>query len=482
MQEQWDATAVHDVHRGLTLVNEGIDVLLGSRAWSLTAAEVVGVTGQLATQRARLEAAYLSLVRALVDRSGGERPDARAAETLQRSLRLDRGRARADVRAAQLLDPTDGDLRELAVALEQGDVSREHVDVARRAIERLPVAVVRDQRETVSHALLEHARHWSPGSSELLARHLVAVAAPERTDRFDPEDLERRCWSHAVDGAGMLQVRGQLPPTAAVFTRLVDHLASPLRGLDAPDVGQLPAVPEDAGAAAGNAGAAAGDTRTAAQRRADAVALIGRLAAERLGMATDGGTAASTAVPRVVVHTTVEQLAAAGGRPDPAAGIGAATCEGLGPLRRGALQRLACDAVLERVVLAGGALQELTTLGRLATPAQRRALVARDGGCVFPGCDAPTWVCDAHHVVWWTRGGPTDVANLALLCQRHHDVVHAGEWEMRMADGVPELRPPPWVEPARSWLRNTLHRAVAQAQRSGHELRLRPGDDIGRPP
>ena len=61
---------------------------------------------------------------------------------------------------------------------------------------------------------------------------------------------------------------------------------------------------------------------------------------------------------------------------------------------------------------------------RFATRAQRRGLVARDGGCVFPGCDAPPNWCDAHHLVPHSHRGPTDVRNMVLLCRHHHGVIH----------------------------------------------------------
>ena len=67
---------------------------------------------------------------------------------------------------------------------------------------------------------------------------------------------------------------------------------------------------------------------------------------------------------------------------------------------------------------------------RFATPHQRRVLAVRDGGCVFPGCDAqPSW-CDAHHLVYWEAGGDTDMHDLALLCRHHHGVVHRKGWTM----------------------------------------------------
>ncbi|WP_050348347.1 HNH endonuclease signature motif containing protein [Arsenicicoccus sp. oral taxon 190] len=61
---------------------------------------------------------------------------------------------------------------------------------------------------------------------------------------------------------------------------------------------------------------------------------------------------------------------------------------------------------------------------RLATLRQRRALQVRDQGCSFPRCSAPASWTQAHHIVHWADGGPTDVANLALLCTQHHRFVH----------------------------------------------------------
>jgi hypothetical protein len=92
---------------------------------------------------------------------------------------------------------------------------------------------------------------------------------------------------------------------------------------------------------------------------------------------------------------------------------------------------LVCDpAVTAMVVDALGVPLDLGRTVRLANPAQRRALAVRDGGCVFPGCDAPASWCDAHHVEPFEHGGGTDIATLALLCRRHHGVTHRHGWAM----------------------------------------------------
>jgi HNH endonuclease len=76
-------------------------------------------------------------------------------------------------------------------------------------------------------------------------------------------------------------------------------------------------------------------------------------------------------------------------------------------------------------------------------PAQRAALVVRDGGCRFLGCARPLAWCEAHHLVPWLDGGPTDLANLALVCRAHHRAVHEGGWRLhRDPDGRVVATPP----------------------------------------
>ncbi|MEO7745197.1 MAG: HNH endonuclease signature motif containing protein [Actinomycetota bacterium] len=80
------------------------------------------------------------------------------------------------------------------------------------------------------------------------------------------------------------------------------------------------------------------------------------------------------------------------------------------------------------------------------------ALTVRDAGCAFPGCDAPTSRCDAHHITHWADGGPTALANLVLLCRYHHQRVlhddqHQDRWSVRIDDdtGRPVFTPPTWT-------------------------------------
>ena len=88
-------------------------------------------------------------------------------------------------------------------------------------------------------------------------------------------------------------------------------------------------------------------------------------------------------------------------------------------------RRLACDAKVIPLVLGGPS--EPLDVGRLTRscpPALRRALVFRDGGCRYPGCDRPPEWTDVHHIVHWTDGGPTSLTNCVLVCRHHHTLLH----------------------------------------------------------
>jgi hypothetical protein len=110
------------------------------------------------------------------------------------------------------------------------------------------------------------------------------------------------------------------------------------------------------------------------------------------------------------------------------------------------VRRLACDAEVLPIVL-GSKSQPLDvgTSQRLVTRPMRRALNARDKGCVV--CGAPPIACDAHHLISWIDGGITAVSNLVLLCKRHHQDLHSGHWQIRILDGVVHVTRPFWMNP-----------------------------------
>jgi uncharacterized protein DUF222 len=111
---------------------------------------------------------------------------------------------------------------------------------------------------------------------------------------------------------------------------------------------------------------------------------------------------------------------------------------GTGPIPDTVLARLACDSQITRVVF--GPQSVVLNAGRAErtySGAKRRAIIARDLQCQFPGCDAPPAMSEVHHVDHWVRDhGETDVHTGVLVCWHHHEVVHSSGIEVvRAKDG-----------------------------------------------
>lgn len=123
-----------------------------------------------------------------------------------------------------------------------------------------------------------------------------------------------------------------------------------------------------------------------------------------------------------------------------------------GPILDETLRRIGCGAQLVRIVTAGP--DRVLNLGRsrrLASPAQNLARMARDGGCLFTGCDKPPEWTEAHHENPWALGGGTDLDDLLSFCRFHHHLFHEGGWTLQRTPGghrdrQPE-RPGAWADP-----------------------------------
>jgi 5-methylcytosine-specific restriction endonuclease McrA len=119
--------------------------------------------------------------------------------------------------------------------------------------------------------------------------------------------------------------------------------------------------------------------------------------------------------------------------------------EGGGTVPGETVRRIACDAALVRITGRGELEGEISRASRTIPPALRRALAARDGGCVAEHCTKPAKWADAHHKQHWAHGGPTTMSNLILLCREHHRMVHEEGYTLQeLPNGrFALLRPPP---------------------------------------
>ncbi|MHB1194055.1 MAG: HNH endonuclease signature motif containing protein [Longimicrobiales bacterium] len=187
--------------------------------------------------------------------------------------------------------------------------------------------------------------------------------------------------------------------------------------------------------------------RAAAQRRADALALLaeramaagfgGRMGGGRPVGAeptegADGAPISGTRAARyqVVLHVDFETLSEHGGSPDAVGGgSGRSELEDGTRVSAETSRRISCDAGLVRITHGpDGSVLDVGRRTRTIPPALRRALEARDRGCRFPGCGSR--FTDAHHVKHWADGGETSLTNTTLLCRHHHTLVHEGGWRV----------------------------------------------------
>ncbi len=123
----------------------------------------------------------------------------------------------------------------------------------------------------------------------------------------------------------------------------------------------------------------------------------------------------------VVVHTNLETLLT---------GDGSATLDAGVAVSQQTLWRLTCDARLQLALTdPDGTVVGVGRTTRTIPAWLRRLVLARDGGCQFPGCGRKRWV-DVHHVIHWADGGPTDLDNLIALCKAHHRLIHEHGWTL----------------------------------------------------
>lgn len=156
------------------------------------------------------------------------------------------------------------------------------------------------------------------------------------------------------------------------------------------------------------------DERTSGQRRGQALVEVCRR--------WTGGAGESPGGMKAAIYVTMH-LEDLRGRCGAGRTVGALGSGDLLPPEQ--VRRLACDAGVIPVVLGSGS--EPVDVGktqRLFPAGLVKQLWIRDEGCTFPGCDTPAHWCDAHHLQHWVDDGPTALSNGALLCGRHHTVVH----------------------------------------------------------
>lgn len=306
---------------------------------------------------------------------------------------IDLGAAREKVRAARALES----LPLTSAAMARGELSFSQVRALTRVADRETEAQLLDLASGATTAQLERmVRAWKKGTRM------------DETER-DRERQRARTFSVFPDDEGMYVVRGRLTPEVGALLKRAVEAASDVLYRER-----------------GDGGAAEDTDREAAQRRADAVALLAeRALAAGVGTVDSRAPLSGTRAERyqVVLHVDAETLAG------DAEQLGRSELEDGTRVSAETSRRISCDAGLVRIGHGtDGSILAVGRKTRTISPALRRALEARDRGCRFPGCHLR--FTDAHHVKHWADGGETCLSNCLLLCRYHHVLVHEAGWRV----------------------------------------------------
>ncbi|NKS38046.1 DUF222 domain-containing protein [Rhodococcus hoagii] len=319
---------------------------------------------------------------------------------------------------------------EIADAFNAGDISAEHASLIGKFCETPPRGMPNEALGSCRKVLLDAAS--GPAATTTTVR--TCISRLERifeSDELPPsEDTERNEFHASKTLNGRVSVKGDLDAvTGEMLLTALSSLTKPRNLLDDP-----------------------AEKRTPARQRADAFAEILRRYLDSGDAPTEGGER-----PHLSLHVNASDLARSESahewtHPNEGSDLfgdkDIARMPHMGPLSIATARRLACDCHLTPIVMDDGVPLNLGRTSRTVSKKQRRALIARDHGCAFPGCGAPPAHCEGHHITHWADGGPTDLDNLVLLCRYHHTLLHHSHWKVHIGpDRKPWFTPPSTVDP-----------------------------------
>jgi hypothetical protein len=297
-------------------------------------------------------------------------------------------------------------------AADAGVLHPDHVAMIADTMAAIPEWASDEDRARTASILVEAAGSVDAWAIRRLGRSILVRLDQDGAPPNDAELAESKFagpaneFRYAVKRSGRVAFSGEVDPeTGAILTGAISALA----------------VPQPL------------DVRTVAERHGDAFADLVRLVADAGSLPEEGGQK-----PHVTVTVSLDALRE---------GVGTATLGDTALLTASEARRIACDSGIVPMVL--GSRSEPLDIGRetrTIPAAIRKALVHRDGGCTFPGCDRPPQWTDAHHITAWADGGPTALSNLTLLCRQHHSLIHHSRWHIDMDSGTPMFIPPKFID------------------------------------
>ena len=409
---------------GLTLVAAAIDGYLASSGAfeAATDGELLAEIRSLEHAGRRLLSMWNALLPVVERRALHRLVSATSLSTmLQAMLRLSPQAAARRIAAARDLGPRVGlsgqllpaILPAVADAVTAGTLSEEQAREISRVIEQLPSTVTIEQASQAERQLVTAASQLAPRQLGQLGQRILAELDPDSVLSSDAEHRRRRTFLLTPLADGSYHARGVLTPACgALLLASLTPRSAPKPAADGPD------------------------DRTYGQRMHDALAELADIQVRRNELVDAGAPA------QVIVSMSAEQLSNRSGYAQTSFGQQISIAEAL---------RLAGEADLAVMIRDGrGAVLAEHRTKRIATRSQTLALIVRDGGCSFPGCDSPPEWTQRHHIIAWQDGGLTNLDNLTLLCRPHHRRFEAEGWRCRLIDGLPHWIPPDWIDPERT--------------------------------
>ncbi|MBW0019024.1 MAG: HNH endonuclease [Mycobacterium sp.] len=400
----------------------------------LTTPERLAYLANLEQQARTLAAPGHALINQLAEQADETALGGRLPHALADRLNITRGEATRRVDEAADLGPRRALTGEVlppvltatATAQREGKIGREHVRVIRKFLRKLPGFVDLATREHAHANLAQEATHCRPDELAQLADHVMDCLHPDG-DYTDADRARRRGLELGKqDTDGMSRISGWITPELrAGIEALWAKLAAP--GMCNPD-DQSPIVdgpaPEET---------ARRDLRSRGQRQHDGLnaGVRALLASGKLGQ--HNGLPAT-----IIVTAELKDLELAAGHGLTAGGT---------ILPMSDVIAMAGHAHHYLTIFDKGKALALYHTRRLASPAQRIVLCAKDRGCSRPRCNVPGYWTEVHHVEPWAKTHHTDINELTLACGADHPLVEPGGWSTRKnTHGETEWIPPPHLD------------------------------------
>ncbi|CFR50462.1 Conserved protein of uncharacterised function%2C possible phage protein [Mycobacterium tuberculosis] len=422
-----------EISAALDAYHASLSRVLDLKCDALTTPELLACLQRLEVERRRQGAAEHALINQLAGQACEEELGGTLRTALANRLHITPGEASRRIAEAEDLgerraltgEPLPAQLTATAAAQREGKIGREHIKEIQAFFKELSAAVDLGIREAAEAQLAELATSRRPDHLHGLATQLMDWLHPDGNFSDQERARKRGITMGKQEFDGMSRISGLLTPELrATIEAVLAKLAAP--GACNPD-DQTPLVADTP-----DADAVRRDTRSQAQRNHDAflAALRGLLASGELGQ--------HKGLPvTIVVSTTLKELEAATGKGVTGGGSRVPMSD---------LIRMASNAHHYLALFDGAKPLALYHTKRLASPAQRIMLYAKDRGCSRPGCDAPAYHSEVHHVTPWTTTHRTDINDLTLACGPDNRLVEKGWKTRKNAHGDTEWLPPPHLD------------------------------------